>query len=66
MYAATHAGGLPQSLAEIREVPVPLNPATERAFVYRLEGATAVLELPDSDGIPGYQRRFEITIAGKN
>ena len=63
MYAASHAGGLPKSLDEITEVPVPLNPATGQPFVYRLDGQTAVLELPASDGIPGYNRRFEINIA---
>ena len=63
MYAASHAGGLPARLEEITEVPVPLNPATGQPFVYRLEGSTAVLELPPSDHIPGYNRRFEIKIA---
>ena len=62
MYAASHAGGLPKSLDEITEVPVPLNPATGKSFVYRLDDRTAVLELPSSDGIPGYNRRYEIQI----
>jgi hypothetical protein len=63
MYAASHAGGLPKSLDEIAEVPIPLNPATGKPFVYRLEERTAILELPKSDGIPGIQRRYEIEIA---
>jgi hypothetical protein len=63
MYAAQNAGLLPRSLNEIHQVPVPKNPATGQAFVYRLEGATGILELPTSDGIPGYNRRFEIQIA---
>lgn len=62
LYAASHAGGLPARLDEINEVPVPLNPATGQPFIYRLEGTMAVLELPASDGIPNYNRRFEITI----
>jgi hypothetical protein len=62
MYAASHAGGLPKSLDEVTEVPVPLNPATGKPFVYRLDGRTAILELPKSDGFPGYNRRYEIQI----
>jgi hypothetical protein len=66
MYAADHAGSLPAKLDEIRAVPVPLNPATGKPFVYRLDGKVAVLELPLSDGIPGVNRRYEITIAAKD
>jgi len=62
MYAASHAGGLPARLNEITEVPVPLNPATGQSFEYRLDGETAILNLPASDGISGYHRRFEISI----
>ncbi|MEX2091810.1 MAG: hypothetical protein WD971_03985, partial [Pirellulales bacterium] len=65
MYAASHAGGLPAQLNEITEVPVPLNPATGQPFSYHLDGATAVLDLPASDGIPNYNRRFEITVDSK-
>lgn len=64
MYAADHSRQLPKSLDEITAVPVPLNPATGKPFVYRLDGKTAVLELPSSDGIPG-GRRYEIQIAEK-
>lgn len=62
-YAASHDGKLPQGLEDIQEVPVPMNPATGKPFFYRLEGQTAILELPSSDGIPGSQRRFEIQLA---
>jgi hypothetical protein len=63
MYAADHAGKLPLSLDDIRHVPVPTNPATGKAFVYHIEGDTAVLELPASDGIHGSNRRYEIQIS---
>ncbi len=63
MYAADHDGRLPESLDAIDKVPVPDNPVTGQPFVYRLEGQTAILELPPSDRIPGYNRRFEIQIA---
>jgi hypothetical protein len=63
MYAASHAGGLPATLDEITDVPVPLNPATGKPFAYRIDGRAAVLELPSSEGFPGYNRRYEITIS---
>lgn len=65
MYAADHNRQWPKSLDEITAVPVPLNPATGKPFVYRLDGKTAVLELPSSDGIHGANRRYEIQIAEK-
>jgi hypothetical protein len=65
MYASEHDGKLPASLDDIKQVPVPSNPATDKAFTYRLEGATAILELPASEGITGGNRRFEIQIAKK-
>jgi hypothetical protein len=66
MYAASHNGNLPESLDDVSEVPIPLNPATGQPFLYRLQGATAILDLPASDGIPGYNRRYEIQIATKD
>jgi hypothetical protein len=65
MYAAEHDGNLPMSLDKVTRVPLPLNPATGKPFAYHVEGATAVLELPPSDGIPGINRRYEITMASK-
>ena len=47
LYAAAHGGKLPARLDEIREVPIPINSVTGRAFGYRLEGEVAVL---DADG----------------
>jgi hypothetical protein len=66
MHAAEHEGQLPKTLDEITAVPVPLNPATGKPFVYRLDGKTAVLELPAGDRIPASYRRYEIQIAAKN
>jgi hypothetical protein len=65
MYAAAHDGQLPKALDEITAVPVPPNPATGKPFVYRLNGTTAVVELPQSDGFHSPNRRFEIQIAAK-
>lgn len=63
MYAASHNGNWPNSLDAVTEVPTPLNPATGKPFVYRLEDSTAILDLPASDGIPGSNRRYELQIA---
>lgn len=60
---AAQTGKLPTTLAEITVVPVPLNPVTEKPFVYRLEGETAILELPFSDKMNDYSWRFEIKLA---
>ena len=60
MHAAEN-GKFPASLEEIALVPVPDNPATGKPFEYRLDGATAVVELPRSDGIT-YSKRYKITL----
>ena len=52
-------------LDDVKQVAVPLNPATGKEFLYRLDGATGILKLPPSDGILGSNRRFEIQIANK-
>jgi hypothetical protein len=38
LHVASHGGKLPASLAEITEVPVPLDPATGKPFEYNLQG----------------------------
>ena len=65
MYAAEHDGRLPARLEEIDQVPVPDNPATEKHFAYRLDGSTAVLELPPTDGLTSGNCRYEIQISPK-
>ncbi len=61
MHAAA-TGSLPNSLDEIKSVPVPNNPVTGKPYVYRMEGETAVLDMPFSDGMTGMAQRFEIQI----
>lgn len=63
MHAAGNGGALPKSLDDITVVPVPLNPATSKAFLYKLNGSTAILDLPPSDGTSSGNRRYEIQIA---
>ena len=42
---------------------MPKNPVTNDDYVYRLDGDTAVLELPASDSFPGVAYRYEIKLA---
>lgn len=63
IYAAENDGKLPGSLDDIRQVPVPVNPATGKSFVYQLDGKTGILLLPKSDGIRGGDREYRIQIA---
>jgi len=60
---AAETGKFPTALDDVKVVPVPKNPITEQSYVYRLDGETAVLELPFSDGMPGVAWRFEIQLA---
>lgn len=62
MHAAQNDRRWPASLEEITCVPVPKNVLTDEPFHYRLEGDTAVLLLPRSDGIH-YEQRYELTLA---
>jgi hypothetical protein len=59
LYAYSHEGKLPDSLDDIKEVPVPTNPMTGKPFSYLLEGDTAVL-LADGDTEKNYEYRIKI------
>jgi hypothetical protein len=56
MYGANHDRRLPESLEEITVVPVPKDPMTGNAFVYRLERDKAILEAPAPVGEPSNRR----------
>ncbi|HSW01983.1 MAG TPA: hypothetical protein VLI39_17585 [Sedimentisphaerales bacterium] len=62
-YAASHAGRLPQTLAEITEVSVPQDAMIGGPFRYTCTGSTAVLEssLPPG-GDEKDRTRYEITV----
>jgi len=60
---AAKTGAFPAALDEIAVVPLPQNPLTGKPYQYRLDGETAILELPSSDGISGSAWRFEIKLA---
>jgi hypothetical protein len=60
---AAKTGKLPSKLDDMAEVYLPDNPVTGKPYAYRLDGDTAVLELPESDGLRGVASRFEINLA---
>jgi hypothetical protein len=60
MHVASKGGGLPASLDEVKEVPIPLDPMTGKPFAYHLEGATAVLSGPPP--VPGQPFTYRITL----
>jgi hypothetical protein len=45
MHAAANGGRLPNSLADVTVVPVPLNPATDKPFPYELKDGVARLTI---------------------
>ncbi len=46
LHAHAHLGELPKSLEAINEVPIPLDPLTGKAFLYRVEKGAAIVETP--------------------
>lgn len=61
LYTASHGGGLPASLSEITEVPVPLDPTSNQPFAYKLDGLTASLR-SNTPQATKYDQRYEITV----
>ncbi|MDB2686924.1 hypothetical protein N9Y42_06900 [Mariniblastus sp.] len=58
---AAQTGSLPETLDEIKVVPVPKNPATNKPFSYQFKNGTATLDLPSSDGL-SRSKRFELRL----
>ncbi len=49
LYAADHDGRLPESLKDITEVPIRLDPLRGEPFLYQRQGNTAILESPSPE-----------------
>jgi hypothetical protein len=66
LHAAEHGGKLPESLEDVRAVPIPIDPMTGRTFHYqRPEAGRATLEAhaPPGEGTnEGSAVRYEITL----
>jgi hypothetical protein len=54
LHAAAHGGKLPASLEEIADAPTPLDPATGKPFVYKVDGDSATLTAPVPPGGPNH------------
>jgi hypothetical protein len=52
LYAAAHDGKLPQSLEEIKDAPVPLDPVSGKPFDYKLVGDRAFMSCTPFPGAP--------------
>jgi len=66
MYAAAHDGKLPAKLLDVREPPIPLNPATGEPFAYQAAGNkfTLIAGAPP-DMSPRETDRYEVTVIAK-
>jgi hypothetical protein len=45
-HLATHDGKLPETLDAITEIPIPLDPLTDRPFIWKVDGDAAILSAP--------------------
>ncbi len=67
LHAAAHGGKLPDSLDDLRDVPLPADPFTGKAFFYtRRPNGQGILEGPPPPGEEaneGNAIRYEITLA---
>ena len=61
LYAAEH-DRLPASLADITQVPVPLNPTSGAPFAYHSDGLTATLTVPSPSGSPATSLQYKLSI----
>ncbi len=60
IHAAGHEGQLPKQLSDVTAVTVPLDPATNKPFEYRVEGDTAHLQ---GSELSGRRSNYEIKMA---
>lgn len=62
LYASSHDSKLPASLADITEIPIPDDPLTGKAFVYKVSGSKATLESVPPAEKGDYGMRFNLTL----
>jgi hypothetical protein len=69
LYASAHDGKPPVNLDDIKEVPIPLDPYTGKAFTYKAEKNMATIEGPAPEGEPATVNnriRYEVTLKAKD
>lgn len=63
MFAANHSGEVPESLADITMVPIPVDPVTGREFIYsKIDKINARLEAPASSDRSDKTPVYELSI----
>jgi hypothetical protein len=65
LYAAAHQGALPEMLEQVTEVPMSLDPATGKPFLYRRAGSAALLHAPQA-GLRTSWTPYRITVRGSH
>jgi hypothetical protein len=67
LHAAKHGGALPANLADVKDVPVPIDPVTGKMFDYRRDGDSATLEgkSPEGRTLESGGFRYILTISEK-
>jgi len=68
LYGAGHDGRLPEKLADITEVPIPLDPVTGEEFIYKKTGDVAILDAHTPPGTTPERfawKPYEIRFAAK-
>lgn len=66
LYAGAHGGKLPASLEIMTDTPAPIDPATGKAFSYKLAANSATLSAPVPPGaphVPAYSIRYVLKLA---
>lgn len=61
-YAAKHEGQPPAALAEIKDLPIPIDPVRGQSFRYERHGSMVTIESPSYDERPEHGERYELTI----
>src|SRR5204862_5991111 len=63
LHAASNQGKLPEKLSDIKVVPVPVDPAINKSFHYRMtNGRADLVALPTRVGDDNSGRRFQLRI----
>ncbi len=66
LYAAQHKDQLPERLSDIKEVPIPVDPTTDKPFGYERKDDSTILSSASPPGFeakPDYELRWELSPA---
>jgi hypothetical protein len=63
-YAAAHDGKAPASLEELKDLPVPLDPSTDKPFAYEAQGDRFILSAAST--IDRHDLSYQVTITKGN